>query len=212
MSVSLRCLCCVPLFSQPLSEGPGGSRCSGTTGWVELNSMSLRNYFVPTQHMPINHLHLQSQEAPLERSLLLKMFLIIVLWVHRPLCCFQSPFCLWPHWRGCRLDFYSRRGRVRLPEEASGVYNHSQKVEELGSAHKLGDCPSLCSLDSTFPLLISLSEFALRFISIVSHPCSQTLLYWFHRPRWYIHTWCRHDYQPKEPSDSEIRESTLLQR
>lgn len=31
---------------------------------------------------------------------------------------------------------------MRLSEEASGIYNYSQKVEELGSAHKLGDSPA----------------------------------------------------------------------
>lgn len=169
--------------------------------WIECHwEMAL---FHP-QHMPINYLHLQSQEAPLERSLLLKMFLIMVRWVHQPLCCFQSLLC--DHWRGCSLDFYSWRGRMKLSEESSGVYNHSGGTGICAQAGWLLQPLFFwtpCSLFwFLFPCLLSDS----------SHLCSQTLLYWFHRPRWCIHTWYRHASQPKEPSDSEIRESTLLQR
>lgn len=63
---------------------------------------------------------------------------------------------------------------MRLSEEASDIYNHSQKVKELGSVHRLGGSPAFVPWS---PFLISPSGFALRFISVVSHQCSRMCLY-----------------------------------
>lgn len=121
--------------------------------------MSLRNCFALPPVLPVNHL--QPQEAPMKRFLRYKIFLTTVLWIHWLLCCSQCFFLFGTSREGRRSGLTQPKGQ----SEAQWWGIVSIITQSVGGGTVIW-LHSLCSLDSVFPLLIPLSGFTLRFISI----------------------------------------------